>query len=271
MHLLSENCQAKLLLDTLHQYDYQRLIFVGDTVQDDSYYSDNKQLNWYQLQLIEYLRDRMRKKPGIELIRIMGNHDSSSHDFLNKLLGIKSVPEYRWNMNGKRYCAIHGHQFDRFIFNNPILSRLISTGYLYLQKIDFRNRYLTRLLDRYHTRWFRLTPTIIAAAIDYARKQGIDIIICGHTHEHIRRIFLENNRKIEYWNCGDWTGRTCAFISLEKNGEMQLHDFIDTPINMKFRPLSSLLASQNIRMWSPSKIFRKLVANRFYIDRVHLN
>lgn len=226
IHLRSENCQAKLLLNTLRDYDYQTLIINGDLIEDDKVHPDNVKMNWQQFQFIEYLRERLRKKNTTKkIIRIGGNHDFSGNDFINQILGIETLLEYRWELNGKRFCVIHGHQFDRFVFKNPILSKLISNIALFLQKIDSRKQHLTRLIDRFHTKWFRLTEIVANDALEFARDEGIDIIICGHTHEGMQRVSREKGIVIEYWNSGDWTGHKCSFITIDEKGTMELHFF----------------------------------------------
>jgi len=230
IHLRSENCQAKLLLNTLRDYEYESLIINGDLIEDDKIHPDNVKMNWQQFQFIEYLRERLRKKNTTKkIIRIGGNHDLSGHDFINQILGIETLLEYRWEMNGKKFCAIHGHQFDRFVFKNPLLSKLISNITLFFQKIDSRKQHLTRMIDRFHTKWFRLTEIVAHDAIEFARRERIDVIICGHTHEGMKRILNENGRTTEYWNSGDWTGNQCSFITIDYKGVIDLHFFTNEP------------------------------------------
>jgi UDP-2,3-diacylglucosamine pyrophosphatase LpxH len=246
IHLRSENCQAKLLLNTLREYDYETLIINGDLIEDDRVHPDNIKMNWRQFQLIEYMRARLRKKnTAKKIIRIGGNHDFSGHDFINQILGIETLLEYRWEMNGKKFCTIHGHQFDRFVFKNPLLSKFISNITLFLQKIDSRKRYLTRMIDRFHTKWFRLTEIVAHDAIEFARREGIDVIICGHTHEGMQRVFTEDGRTIEYWNSGDWTGHRCSFITIDEKGVIELHFFMNppSPINQNVNNSDNSLSS----------------------------
>ena len=226
IHLRSKNCQAKLLLNTLKDYDFETLIINGDLIEDDKVHPDNIKMNWQQFQFIEYLRARIRKKNSAKkIIRIGGNHDLSGHDFINQVLGIETLLQFRWEFNGKRFCVIHGHQFDRFVFKNPLLSKFISGITLFLQKIDSRKQYLTRMIDRFHTKWFRLTEIVAHDAMEFARREKIDVIICGHTHEGMHRVTIENGHTIEYWNSGDWTGHRCSFLTIDINGTIELHFF----------------------------------------------
>jgi UDP-2,3-diacylglucosamine pyrophosphatase LpxH len=223
VHLRSENCQARLLLKTLGEYEYEIILIDGDLVEDDRASSDNAKMNYHQFLVVEYLRKVIREKIGKKVIRIRGNHDPSGMDFINDLLGIKTLKEYYWEMNGKNFCAVHGDRFDRFVFRNPFLSKAISTLFLFLQKIDTRKRYLTRMIDGLHNKWFRLAEEVADGAKNFALKENIDVIICGHVHKGEHRIFKENGHTIEYWNSGDWTGHNCSFITIDNSGVVELH------------------------------------------------
>ncbi len=224
VHLRSDNCQAKLLLETLKNFDYEILLIVGDLIEDDKAPSYKIKMKWDQFQLIEYLRERLRKQhEGKSVIRILGNHDPFDHDFIGEILGIESRREYRWEMAGKKFCAIHGHQFDRFVFRNAVLSNFIAKLAFYLQKIDSRARFLTRKIDSLYNKWYRLSDLVARGAIDYAYSEHIDIIICGHTHESLERRHQEGSRTIEYWNSGDWTGHHCGFLTITESGEVERH------------------------------------------------
>ncbi len=225
LHIKSENFQARRFLETMANYRYEQLFLVGDAIEDDHTPLDEVKINWHQFQVVGYFRRQLRKKSGnVVFRRIKGNHDPSGDDLLNEILGTKSLSKYVWRMDGKVFCVIHGHQFDKFLFQNSILSKIVSTLFLYLQKIDTRKRHFTRWIDRCHNRWFRMANRVANGAIKFAEKRNIDVIICGHTHQSDHRVFTRvDGREIHYWNCGDWTGHTCSFITMQKDGEMQVH------------------------------------------------
>ncbi len=226
-HLGSENCQAKLCLDTLLQYQCKRLILNGDLVEDDQVFSFETKMNWHQFQLIEHFRRMLKKEMGVKLIRTAGNHDCSGHDFMNQVLGIKSLKKKLWKVNGKVFCVIHGHQFDRFVFKNRFLSKVISKIFLFLQKYDTRSRTFSRWLDRLHGRWFRLSELVAQGAIGYAHKKKIDVIICGHTHQPLRLVDCKNGHTVCYWNTGGWTDTECSFLTIDDQGEVTLRAAYD--------------------------------------------
>ena len=226
IHLRSPNCRAKLLLDTIDGYCFKVLIIVGDLIEDDQVSLDDMEMNLHQFRFIQYLWDRL--KSGKTIIRIGGNHDFSGSDAINKILEIETLKGYRWKIKGRKFCAIHGHKFDRFIFKNPWLSKIISCIFLFLQRIDTKKRFFTRMIDGFHNRWFRLTEVVSQAAMKFAHRKGIDVIFCGHTHEAIKLTSAKGNHIVEYFNCGDWTGYNCAFITITKDAIVELHTL---PVN----------------------------------------
>jgi UDP-2,3-diacylglucosamine pyrophosphatase LpxH len=91
---------------------------------------------------------------------------------------------------------------------------------------------LSRMIDRFHTKWFRLTDIVAHDAFEFARREGIDVIICGHAHEGMKQIFHEGGRTIEYWNSEDWTGLDCSFITIDEKGSTELHFLTNNPFSL---------------------------------------
>ena len=53
-----------------------------------------------------------------EIIWVEGNHDEGLYDTIPTLLNILAVKEFEWESNGKKFLAIHGHQFDFYCRKN---------------------------------------------------------------------------------------------------------------------------------------------------------
>ena len=106
---------------------------------------------------------------------------------MSHLVGVKVYEEYAWEFDGRRHFAIHGHQFDRFVVNNWLLSSLNSFLHLQLQKLDFKGKWFSRLVDRLGTRWLRLSAKVASGAIVHARLRQVQRMFCGHTHVALYR------------------------------------------------------------------------------------
>ena len=122
IHLGSEVARPKAVKDLLMSYDFKRLILLGD-IFDSLNFSRLKKEHW---NLLSYIRKLSNPDNNIKVIWVEGNHDEGLSEIMSHLIGIKVFKEYYWISNGRKYLAIHGHQFDRFLNENVIISRISS-------------------------------------------------------------------------------------------------------------------------------------------------
>jgi UDP-2,3-diacylglucosamine pyrophosphatase LpxH len=151
---------------------------------------------------------------------VEGNHDHGLTDVMSHLVGIKVYQEYSWQYAGLHHLAIHGHQFDRFGINSVKLDYLGTLLYLQLQKLDFKGKPITRLIDRLNTRWLRMSAKVASGAIFHARLRGADRIFCGHTHAAMHR----EQDGIHYYNSGGWVDSKPAYITIGEEG-VQINEY----------------------------------------------
>ena len=92
--------------------------------------------------------------------------------------------------------------------------------YLQLQKLDFKNKPIARLIDRLNTRWLRMSKKVAAGALAYARHHQAERIFCGHTHDalHIER------DGIDYYNSGGWVDSRLTYLTIDELG-VQIHEY----------------------------------------------
>ncbi len=125
-HLGSENCQArqltKFLESILHgELKTHHLILNGD-VFDSIDFRRLKKHHWKVLSLLRKLSDR------IEISWINGNHDGPA-EIISHLLGVEVRDEMVLESGGRRILFHHGHRFDDFIDNHPILTAIADAVY----------------------------------------------------------------------------------------------------------------------------------------------
>jgi UDP-2,3-diacylglucosamine pyrophosphatase LpxH len=213
VHLELGSCQAKLLLKTLRDFDYERLILLGDLYEHNGYIGNE------QFEVIEYLREKTEK-----LVYIDGNHDPSSKQLVNALLGVEVLKKYEWQLAGKKFCAVHGHQFDRLLltYSEPLVDKALLSVFLLLQKIDADKRHVGRLLNGFQNWTCR---HVARRARKYAKKYCADVVLCGHTHRPEHLVFPARKRKkrIDYFNCGCWVENICSFVAISQDGEPELY------------------------------------------------
>lgn len=127
-------------------------------------------------------------------------------------------------MNGKKFCAIHGHQFDRFcfIFDEPLIDKIFLHFMWLFKMINILGFNAVKWHDSFHDNF---SDFIAKKAMKYAKKKNIDVIICGHTHKPLHFNFSDKNgKKIDYFNCGGWIKDLCSsYITIDKNCKVELY------------------------------------------------
>lgn len=210
LHLGSEVSRASAALRMLKSASFNRLILLGDIFSDLNFGRLKKE-HW---QFLGYIRKLSNPKREIEIVWVEGNHDHGLSDVMSHLVGIRVYQEYDWEFCGVRHLAIHGHQFDRFVSRNRVLSTFLSGIHLGLQKFAFGKRRLIGFLERFDTAWLRLSAKVAAGAIAHGRSRDARRVFCGHTHEALSL----RRDGVEYYNTGSWTQESATYIAIGHDG-----------------------------------------------------
>ena len=216
LHLGAETSRAREATRVLKENRFQRLILLGDIFADLNFARLTKE-HW---KFLGYIRKLSNPKRKIEVVWVEGNHDHGLANIMSHLVGVRVYQKYTWEFCGLRHIAIHGHQFDGFQVNRLRLSRLGTSLYLQLQKLDFKSKPIARLIDRLNTRWLRMSPKVAACALAYARHHGADRIFCGHTHEALH---MEQDG-VDYYNAGGWVDSRLTYLTIDAQG-VTIHEF----------------------------------------------
>jgi len=219
LHLGSEMSRAREATHVLRENTYRRLILLGDIFADLNFGRLKKE-HW---KFLSFIRKLSNPKRNVEVVWVEGNHDHGLTQIMSHLVGIRVYQEYRWDYQGLRHIAVHGHQFDSFVVSNLRFNYLFGTLlYLQLQKWDTKNKTLTRFLDRLNTRWLRMEYKVMSGALAHARHHHADRIFCGHTHAAMHK--AENG--VEYFNCGSWIDAHPTYITVGEEG-VQIHEYVE--------------------------------------------
>jgi UDP-2,3-diacylglucosamine pyrophosphatase LpxH len=216
LHLGAETSHAREATRVLKQNSFKRLILLGDIFADLNFARLTKE-HW---KFLGYIRKLSNPKRKIEVVWVEGNHDHGLTDIMSHLVGVRVYQHYGWICGGRRHLAIHGHQFDGFQVNNVRLSRLGTSLYLKLQKLDFKSKPIARLIDRLNTRWLRMSSKVAARALQFAGQHHADRIFCGHTHE----AFHVQQDGIDYYNAGGWVDDRMTYLTVDEQ-EVRIHEF----------------------------------------------
>src|ERR1700733_6724268 len=222
LHLGSETSRAREATQVLKRNQFERLILLGDIFADLNFARLTKD-HW---KFLGYIRKLSNPKRKVEVVWVEGNHDHGLTDIMSHLVGVQVYQEYEWSYGGLRHIAIHGHQFVGFQVNRVRLSRLGTSLYLQLQKLDFKSKPVARMIDRLNTRWLRMSTKVAAGALQHARYHGADRIFCGHTHEatHVEQ------DGVEYYNSGGWVDSRLTFLTVDEEG-VRIHAFNEHEFN----------------------------------------
>jgi UDP-2,3-diacylglucosamine pyrophosphatase LpxH len=216
LHLGSPISRALDATRMLRQNSFRRLILLGDIFSDLNFGRLTKS-HW---KFLGYIRKLSNPKRNVEVVWVEGNHDMGLTTIMSHLVGVKVFQEYVWEFDGHRHLAVHGHQFDRFAINNIVLSNLGSFLHLQLQKIDFKDRTISRWADLLNTRWLRLSSKVAEGAIAHARTLHADRVFCGHTHVALSR----EQDGVSYYNSGSWTDTQATYITIGEDG-VNIHQY----------------------------------------------
>lgn len=213
--------RAREALRVLQENCYRRLILLGDIFADLNFGRLKKE-HW---KFLGFIRKLSNPKRNVEVVWVEGNHDLGLTEVMSHLVGIRVYQEYSWNFQGMKHIAVHGHQFDGFVVNNMHFNYVFGTLlYLQLQKLDSKNKTLTRFLDRLNTSWLRMSPKVCDGALAHARRNGAARIFCGHTHAAM----CKSQDGVEYYNSGSWIDERPTFITIDDDG-VQIREYADKP------------------------------------------
>ncbi|HVK12229.1 MAG TPA: UDP-2,3-diacylglucosamine diphosphatase [Gemmataceae bacterium] len=218
LHLGSDNCQARALtrfLEDIHdgRTDTRRLILNGDVFDSIDFRRLNKH-HWKVLSLLRKLSD------DVEIVWIAGNHDGPA-EIVSHLLGVEVRKQLILETGDRRVLFHHGHRFDKFIDDHPILTALADLTYRLLQKLDASHTFARQAKAKSKV-FLRCAARIEEKSVELARKLGCDAVCCGHTHLPA----ANEAGPVAYYNSGCWTEKPCHYLSV-RDGRIEVSRFVD--------------------------------------------
>lgn len=213
LHIGNPLSKIQLLLKVLSEWDFKTLIILGDLVSSPKLNHLSK-TEWQFLKKLSSLVDC-----GKNIIFVEGNHDIGISEILGIMMGIPVVQKWQWEINGKKYLAVHGHEFDQI--SSGIFGKFLSWLYMCILRIHFIRKYFGVPLSEISRNWQRITKTVAIEAIKLAKKLDCDIVFCGHTHE----AYYKKSGSIEYHNTGSWVERECTLISIDYSGNLKINKY----------------------------------------------
>lgn len=214
LHMGSGVSQPEKVLKLIKSFSFRKLILLGDVF--DSL--DFRHLSPESWALLNHIGKISRDK---KVRWVKGNHDDGLYGLFGPLMNAQIHEIYTWQFKREKYLAMHGHQFDRFLVDNVLLSRWATIIYDFIQKIDFKDRRISHYVKRKSKGWLRLSEKVATGAIAAAKEHDAKYVFCGHTHKAMQKV---NGHYTKYYNSGCWTDTPCTYITIDEN-DIQVREY----------------------------------------------
>jgi UDP-2,3-diacylglucosamine pyrophosphatase LpxH len=228
IHLGSSHCHAEALAEFLQDLRCEQLYLVGDVF--DLHWLSERRATWTEAQTAVIDAIRTLAADGTHVVYIPGNHDWALRRFCGLALPgitIRRRAIHR-GADGRKFLVTHGDEFDDAVRHGGAREWL--GEWLYYRILSgnrFANRWrrsrgqpywsLASFLKRQSGSAERYIDRFRLAAVQEAKRRGLDGVICGHIH----RPDLRQIDGIWYVNDGDWVESLSA-ITESHAGELRL-------------------------------------------------
>jgi len=212
LHLGSRICRTDKIMSVLNDFNFKNLIINGDLF-DTNTTTKFKENHWHILSKISSLAEHKN------VLLVGGNHGRRL-DPLAEKMGITIVEHYSFKIGDKRFLCLHGDEFDMYVRNLPITSDLFTKIYYLIQQVGGKKQSLSMIVKRASKQILGISRRQQRLALEYGRMHNANVIICSHTH--IPHMSKEDENV--FLNTGSFCDNPSTFITIEKNGAMQLHE-----------------------------------------------
>jgi len=230
VHLGTSKCQADKLLQVLKDYEYEKLVIVGDFIDLTSL---KRKFYWKSDHSTVIQKILRSSRKGVEVVYILGNHDF----YLRGLIEEENISigdillcdeHYHTTVSGEKIYICHGDQFDGFIRLHPFLYVLGDWAYEMSFKINTWYNKFRRFFGLQYWSLSQYLKLKVKNAIAFINdfkilsmkkldEVGCDSIMIGHIHTPaIEKIDNKN-----YYNTGDFC-ETCSFLYEDLSGKINL-------------------------------------------------
>jgi len=230
VHLGTKKCQADKLLEVIKNYEFEKLIIVGDFIDLTSL---KRKFYWHPDHSTVIQKVLRLSRKGVSVTYILGNHDFYLRGLIKEdninIGDILLCDElYYETLKGEKIYICHGDQFDGFIRLHPFLYVLGDWAYELSFKINKTYNWFRRIFGLEYWSLSQYLKSKVKNAIAFINDFKIlslkkldevncDSIMIGHIHTPA----IEKIGDKSYYNTGDYC-ESCSFLYEDLNGEIKL-------------------------------------------------
>jgi UDP-2,3-diacylglucosamine pyrophosphatase LpxH len=230
VHLGTKKCQADKLLEVIKNYEFEKLIIVGDFIDLTSL---KRKFYWHADHSTVIQKVLRLSRKGVSVTYILGNHDFYLRELIKEdNINIGDVllcdEMYYETLKGEKIYICHGDQFDGFIRLHPFLYVLGDWAYELSFKINKTYNWFRRIFGLEYWSLSQYLKSKVKNAIAFINDFKIlslkkldevncDSIMIGHIHTPA----IEKIGDKSYYNTGDFC-ESCSFLYEDLNGEIKL-------------------------------------------------
>ena len=230
VHLGTKKCQADKLLEVIKNYEFEKLIIVGDFIDLTSL---KRKFYWHPDHSTVIQKVLRLSRKGVSVTYILGNHDFYLRELIKEdNINIGDVllcdEMYYETLKGEKIYICHGDQFDGFIRLHPFLYVLGDWAYEFSFKINKTYNWFRRIFGLEYWSLSQYLKSKVKNAIAFINdfkilslkkldEVGCDSIMIGHIHTPA----IEKIGDKSYYNTGDYC-ESCSFLYEDLNGEIKL-------------------------------------------------
>jgi UDP-2,3-diacylglucosamine pyrophosphatase LpxH len=232
IHLGSRACKAEFVLDFLLSVQTENLYLVGDII---DLLAMRRAVFWPQKHNNIIRAILGKAKHDTNVVYIPGNHDELIRDHVGHVLGNVHIQRTAVHtmLDGRRLLIMHGDEFDGVLQCPVLMKWLGASSYELLLLI---NRAYNAVRRKFGKPYWSLSSFIKSrfdnakrhigmfeqAVSAYAKKRGMDGVVCGHIH--LPKLACDD--RFIYCNDGDWVEHCSALVET-LDGKLSLIHWAD--------------------------------------------
>jgi len=161
-----------------------------------------------------------RRSYAQRIVWVQGNHDKG---FVTNGLGKVNFKSFY--SIGNRLLIVHGYDFDDIMPRNQGFIKAFRLMHNVRIRLGAKPVHVAEYAKKWKRLYKVLRKNVMMNAVNYARENGFQTVVCGHTHYPEDRV----HNGIRYINTGAWTEFPAFYLQV--NGSAMSLQSTETPLD----------------------------------------